>query len=128
MWFIFARLYFNAIYLTKVWQWFADDRMDSIISSCDFYERFLGGSSGGASVVVIMAGMFASLAILNNVVQMSFKKRLVSIVVIALAIALDIGVHAWSINCYHNELFSLEIKPRPYPFLNPGQTNFTLVN
>lgn len=36
VWFLFARLYFSAIYVTRVWQWFADDRMDNIIVGCDY--------------------------------------------------------------------------------------------
>ena len=44
VWALFARLYFEAIYLTRVYMLFSDAKMDEIIQQCDFRELVFGSS------------------------------------------------------------------------------------
>lgn len=90
--------------------------------------NYLNNFNSGVATISLMAGFILPVAVLNNAVQMPFWKRICTFLIVILALGCDIAQTIWSINCYHNSLFSIEIIPRSYPYLNPGQTNFTFVN
>ncbi|KAG2387533.1 hypothetical protein C9374_001127 [Naegleria lovaniensis] len=130
VWALFARLYFEAIYLTKVFLIFSDERMDAIILKCDFREMLFGGFSTFKAVYTVLAlsGMFWSVSFLNSVTSLNFKKRLPALIFIAIAVAIDVSLNAWSISCYKTNLFDIVPNVKPYPFLSPGETQFRLMN
>ena len=43
-WVVFARLYFEAIYITKIWMVFTDDNLDAIVKTCDSKEKLASGA------------------------------------------------------------------------------------